>query len=168
MSCWFCSALYSRYSCLDRLLDDIWNLSIRSSLIHFACIVVAPLDCSSRRREQSTGSNSIEGKVDQTWSTYRCVDWPVSLPRVRRAEQSEARRPLIGHKLDTVWQGRLIDVIVSQFIDVGIMSCDNRCIICVMDLGWTICRRAFRVVCLLTKLVSYWRCELSFLCFQYG
>ena len=43
------------------------------------------------------------------------LDWPVSLPRVRRTERSEDRRlsrvipgePLISHKLDTAWQGRL-------------------------------------------------------------
>ena len=47
------------------------------------------------------------------------VDWPVSLPHVRRVERSEAWRGLgilggiirgllIGHNLDTDWQGRLV------------------------------------------------------------
>ena len=46
------------------------------------------------------------------WHTMKhlmALDWPVSMPHVRRAKQNKARRPvgpLIGHKLHTGWQGR--------------------------------------------------------------
>ena len=37
----------------------------RSSLIHFSCIGIAPPRLFMPRREQSRGSNSVAGKIDQ-------------------------------------------------------------------------------------------------------
>ena len=42
--------------------------------------------------------------VIRDWST---VDWPVSLPRSDRPREARPGGLLIGHKLDTGWQGRL-------------------------------------------------------------
>ena len=50
---------------------------------------------------------------------YSGFDWPVSLPRVQWAERSAARGPLIGHQLDTGWQGRLV-------LDSSLVS-DSQC-----------------------------------------
>ena len=44
-------------------LETVTLFDIRSSLMHFACIGVAPLSC-------LRGRNSNVGKMDQTWSTY--------------------------------------------------------------------------------------------------
>ena len=50
------------------------SVSLRSNLVHFACIAALELllNCSCRRREQLRVSNSNAGKMDQTWSMYHC------------------------------------------------------------------------------------------------
>mgnify|MGYP001799712102 CR=1 FL=1 len=61
------------YSSYTRVYLEGWGSNLKSSLIHFACIIVAPPRLFTQqavclRREQSRGRNYNAGKMDQTWS----------------------------------------------------------------------------------------------------
>ena len=93
------------------LLDilDVFDYKVRNGI---ACTIKMEV----RKKPYKTQITDNLNTRAWYWNRHRpSLDWPVSLPRVRQAKRSESRRvplgtlggPLIGHKLDTGWQGRL-------------------------------------------------------------